>query len=312
MLTKPMIILVLLFLLFFNGNTNWKADNWNTINSIIGNISYQHKFGEEPSFVTDEVLRIQTHLEYVENILRSKSTSELNAKERSQRLHMLDLLHAYWTAGIFPRNYDYPEETKPCFIDRDGTICAVGYLVTQTEGSDLAQEINDNHQYSEILDIDSPDLLAWINQSGLSIKEMAMIQPRYQIAGGYSYISPAYGSASSILGGANLAISAMNISQLSRFDRSRELQIVGLATGAASTTLGLATLLDDSYWNGSNKGRKNLSMINIAIGTAGMCIAGYSLLTNKKKTHSMASWSLYCYPENEEHVQVGFNFARSF
>ena len=51
-----------------------KEENSNTdaINPIIGDISYLEKFGEAPNQTTDEQLRIQTHLEYVEQLLRKK------------------------------------------------------------------------------------------------------------------------------------------------------------------------------------------------------------------------------------------------
>ncbi len=42
-----------------------------TINPIIGDISYIQKFGEAPTDNCDEQLRIRTHLEYVENCCAS-------------------------------------------------------------------------------------------------------------------------------------------------------------------------------------------------------------------------------------------------
>ena len=100
-----------------------------SVNAVIGDISFLESFGNQPSEETNEDLRIQTHLKYVERLLRSKNVSNLTEEQQENRLKMLDLLNDYWTAGIFPRNYGYPDQRIPCFIDKDGNICAVGYLI---------------------------------------------------------------------------------------------------------------------------------------------------------------------------------------
>ncbi len=57
----------------------------------------------------------------------------MSAEMQARRAHLLNLLHEYRSAGRFPKNYER-EGRKPRFIDRDGTICAVGYLIEQTAG----------------------------------------------------------------------------------------------------------------------------------------------------------------------------------
>ena len=64
----------------------------NTINPIIGDISFVEKFGRLPDFNTDETLRIQTHLEYVESLLRGKSPVGLTPAQTENRENILDLL----------------------------------------------------------------------------------------------------------------------------------------------------------------------------------------------------------------------------
>ena len=105
--------------------------------------------------------------------------SSLTKEQKSNRLKMLDLLHMYWTKGIFPKNYDYPGRRIPCFIDKDGNICAVGYLIAQTAGREVAERINAKFKYDYLLEMNDKTIDAWVEASGLSKVECAMIQPSY-------------------------------------------------------------------------------------------------------------------------------------
>src|SRR5215216_4015200 len=107
-----------------------------TINPVIGDQSFIQSFGIRPGAATDEQLRIQTHLRFVEQKLRSEKDKRLSRRQQIKREKILNLLHEYWTRGVFPSNFDYPDERRPCFIDRDGKICAVGYLIEKTLGID--------------------------------------------------------------------------------------------------------------------------------------------------------------------------------
>ena len=49
-----------------------------TINPILGDVSFIGKFGHQPDAGTNEDLRIQTHLEYVEDLVRQKNISNLS------------------------------------------------------------------------------------------------------------------------------------------------------------------------------------------------------------------------------------------
>lgn len=110
------------------------------INPIVGNLSFVEKFGQAPPATTDDDVRIRTHLAYAEQTLRQHQPLNLTPELRARREQVLDLLHSYWQAGVFPRNFDYPNERRPCFIDRDGRLCAVGYLVAETAGGPLPKK----------------------------------------------------------------------------------------------------------------------------------------------------------------------------
>lgn len=162
------------------------------INAVIGDASFAHAFGDaRPAAFADETLRITTHLAYVETLLRQRDTSALSPAQQQARAANLDRLRAYREAGVFPRNHDFPDRRRPCFIDRDGRICAVGYLVEQSAGRALAEAINARFQYALLAEMDDEALRAWAARSGLSLLELATIQPGY---GPYPAYAEQYGS----------------------------------------------------------------------------------------------------------------------
>jgi hypothetical protein len=146
------------------------------VNAVIGDESYVARFGTAPDASVDEDVRIRVHLEHVEALLRAADTGHLTGAQRAERARHLDRLHAYHRAGVFPRNHSVPGR-RPHFIDEDGRPCAVGYLIEQSAGRAAAEAINARHEWSYLPDIDGID--AWVAASGLSVRELAMIQPGY-------------------------------------------------------------------------------------------------------------------------------------
>lgn len=159
----------------------WAFSQSGTVNAVIGDTSFLATFGCLPDVHTDEQLRVKTHLSYVEERLRSASTDSLSEEQRNNRMRVLDLLHAYHSAGKFPRNTAFSGERRPCFIDDFGTICAVGYLVEQTVGRNVARKINKAYQYAYLPEMTNQlEVISdWAQQHGLTLEECAMIQPSY-------------------------------------------------------------------------------------------------------------------------------------
>jgi len=149
------------------------------INAVLGDESFIQAFGFPPGPQTDEDLRIRTHLAYVEALLAACDVRSWPAELQVARARNLERLREYRGLGSFPRNYDHPGVRKPCFIDREGRICAAGYLIEQSAGCALAEAINSRYQYAYIDGMDMQELETWIAQSGLSKLEVAMIQPCY-------------------------------------------------------------------------------------------------------------------------------------
>ncbi|TND07879.1 MAG: hypothetical protein FD123_2869 [Bacteroidetes bacterium] len=176
---KRLLILFLFFIAdipFVRGNTG--------INAAIGDESFYKTFGTSPLPGCPGKLRVQTHLAYVEQLLRAAPVNHLDAEQQKHRSLLLDQLHRYTIAGAFPENKKFPGEHRPCFIDARRNICAVGYLIEQSAGRALAEKINADFQYAYLGEITVPELEAWIRWSGLSAAECAMIQPAY---GGTEY-----------------------------------------------------------------------------------------------------------------------------
>ncbi len=272
------------------------------VNPVVGDQSFAEKFGTLPNAQTSESLRIATHLAFAEEKLRGRDMSHLSKTLQENRQKNLSLLRRYRLAGQFPRNYDKPGR-RPCFIDRDGNICAVGYLVAQTAGMAMAEAINEKHQYAAIHDMDDPRLAGWVAESGLTLEECAMIQPFYgpYLQDNGTKTEPAYVAATSVLGAANLGLGTINALQLRKGkEGGKWLPVAGLVSGVASVSIGLARFNDVTVvnqqlsegirWGGSIEyttyNRRELSVANIATGTFSAALGAVRLLRkpNGKKT----------------------------
>lgn len=126
----------------------------------------------------DEVGKIKMHLRLVEQTLRARSTSHLSKTQLLNRSKCLDILHAYWQAGVFPQNESYAFRT-PLFIDKYNTFCAVGHLMKETDAENIARAISAADNLIYVRDIKNKQAIAWMNQSGLTLEECAWIQPGY-------------------------------------------------------------------------------------------------------------------------------------
>jgi hypothetical protein len=291
-----------------------------TVNAVIGDESFIQTFGKSPDHSTNEILRIQTHLMFVEQMLRNKNVTGLTKKQKRNREKALDLLHEYWLNGVFPSNYDYSEERKPCFIDKDGKICAVGYLVAKTAGRNVAEKINAKHQYEYIKEMNEKIVAGWAKEYGLSLEECAIIQPAY---GGLPTektvempVETAYGISSGFLGGVNIAANIFNLKN-STAGNYKIISKIGLATGTAQIILGLTNIRRDQIDWGINdyntklsyKAQRNLSYINIAAGAATLVTSSLNLLLNKNKEVVKNNISFYSASLNNE-MNLGLSLVR--
>lgn len=142
--------------------------------------------GAEPRALTPEqadTARIQRHLERVERTLRARDVSQLSPELGGRRARNLDRLHAYWTAGVFPRNTRHPGIRQPYFIDHEGRACAAAYLIIESGRRDLAERIDRAYHNAYVPDMHDAELARWVSTSGLTLAEVALIQPTYCACG---------------------------------------------------------------------------------------------------------------------------------
>lgn len=307
------IFLTLFVLTILAGCSNRTTEVDHSVNAVIGDISYTKTFGHEPTRGADENARLQTHLKYVEELLRSKDLSSLTVERKKNRGKMLDLLNEYWTAGIFPKNYDFPDQRIPCFIDKNGNICAVGYLIEQTAGRQLAEEINTKFKYEYFLEMNDQAIDAWVLTSGFTKEELAMIQPTYGNAPTDDYISPEYGISSSLIGGLNLSLNTINGIQIAKGANNKIVPILGLITGAGQITLGALNYPKEEMTMAGlqvNKSQRNLSLLNIGLGTSTMILSSWNLIKNKKPEAKSLIWNIYSFPAQDNSMGLGFSLTK--
>ena len=148
-------------------------------NHHLGDDSFVEKFGRRPVHADDETLRARTHLEYARARLAALPPTRPELAARRQEL--LGYLGDYIAKGTTPKNRHLGERS-PVFIDDGGQICAVGYMIEQSAGRALPERITRSHRFDFIEDIAAamPEVRAWVASSGLSLDEIASIQPGYQ------------------------------------------------------------------------------------------------------------------------------------
>ncbi|SMO32637.1 hypothetical protein [Gracilimonas mengyeensis] len=275
-----------------------------SVNAIIGDDSYKQAFGVEPDASSPEILRLKTHLNYVIALLKEKKTDDLTHQQQQNRARIIDLLEQYTEGGVFPRNHHF-ETRRPVFIDRDGNLCAVGYLIAQTEGLPYAERINRDHKFDYVKDINPKLIDGWLAKNGITKKEAAMIQPTYQPIRRTvtkNNIETEYAIGSSLLAGAQIGLSTYHL--LMKGQPNRNAYVVNGALGFASLTLGVINLDNTQVktdpmcgivapcWEQEttykNPDRTKLSVANIIMGSASMVYNGFRYFRAKNADQETA------------------------
>ncbi len=298
LLVCPLIVVLGIFYL----TTDDGSSSTETINAVIGDESYIHIFGEKPGPDIPDRVRIQTHLDYVSDVLRNRPVDHLTEKQKQNRKKYLNLLDDYISAGEFPHNDGHPDKRRPTFISEGGHICAVGYLVKQTAGTGIAETINMDFKFAFIPGINHPRFLEWADQSGFSIDELAMIQPMYgTIVTEEEKINKrnpggSFGFGSAILGSVNALYLSSPSAEPLIFSSPARNHWFGLAAGSASILLGSRNLSNTKEYTTpdvfvcrgtctitevteTNHARTVIAAANIGVGLVSVARAGYRLIS---------------------------------
>lgn len=227
--------------------------------------------------VAADASRLRAQLARVEHRLRARTPAGFSTDELQNRRRVLQDLRRYRNRGIFPVNTDFPDRRVPYFVDRNGTLCALAYLIWESGHRNLVAEVvatNNNGRVRELAS--NPRLQHWLQEHGLTVGEASMIQPAYRgdgclacdvdkvdtgfviasvLGSGLSVWSGlsnrsdlmtdgARSTATGILGG--LAGGATAVLGATRFDTEGASLAIGFADaaiGAAATALGTANLI---------------------------------------------------------------------
>jgi hypothetical protein len=155
------------------------ADPRDGANHRLGDDSFVAAFGRVPDARDSEELRMATHLAYVHAMLLERPATRPELATR--RAELLGYLGDYRAKGTTPINTRLAYRS-PVFIDDDGRICAVGYLIERSVGRALPERIAASHRHAFLEDIAAamPEVASWVETSGLTLDELASIQPGYR------------------------------------------------------------------------------------------------------------------------------------
>lgn len=148
-------------------------------NHHLGDAGFVAAYGRPPTPRDSEALRMHAHFAYVHALLASRPATRPELAAR--RAQLLGYLEEYIARGVTPKN-TYVAHRSPVFIDAQGQICAVGYLIERSAGRALAEKIAASHRLDYIEDIAAamPEVAAWVEDSGFTLDEIASIQPGYE------------------------------------------------------------------------------------------------------------------------------------
>ncbi len=100
----------------------------------------------------------------------SPQLAELGAR----RAQMIEWLRGYYEAGVYPTD----ELGKPIsvFEDARGVRCPMAELIYRSGHGELVAEVAARDNKLRLADVKDGPLLDWMQQSGLTIEEIAMVQ----------------------------------------------------------------------------------------------------------------------------------------
>lgn len=128
-----------------------------------------------------EVARIRAHFDSVLVELAARDAAALSTAQRARRASLVATLAAYRDRGLFPRNYDFPGQAVPYFVDpRTGVLCAVAHLLESTGRRDVVDRVSrgENNVWVTQLATDTA-FTGWLSANGLTLAEAARIQVPY-------------------------------------------------------------------------------------------------------------------------------------
>lgn len=224
--------------------------------------------------LSPEVSRLRAHFDSVDSELRGRSITGLSALQLERRTRLIAWLREYRNAAAFPVNDKFDSPT-PFFRDRNGTLCAMAYLIYRSGRSDIVDKVAATRNNAYIAELaDDPALIAWLDSSGLSVAEAARIQPQYE---GYPFpiyenrgVKSDFALAAVGLGSASLATSAFNMVKPGYVSG-----VLGIVAGAVSIGVA-ANHFDD------NRATDRVATAVVGLGAVSLGAGVYGLLEARR------------------------------
>jgi hypothetical protein len=242
--------------------------------ACVGVFAYALSASAEPS-ENSEVLRIRSHFDSVLVELSRRDTRELTAAQRGHRVHLVETLKRYRDRGVFPRNYDFPGQAVPYFVDRKtGTLCAVAHLLESTGRRDIVDRVAQANNNVAVAELQGDSVFEnWLDANGLTLQEAARIQPAY---GGPPTRQEVAHNREIVSSGASVGVAGVTAINLitNRDGHGRVRNWIGIGSGVASIGIGLVVLLDPVAHPG-------FGLVSVAIGTLSTTLSMDALLRHR-------------------------------
>jgi hypothetical protein len=220
-----------------------------------------------------EVARLEQHFAEVRAELLAADVSRLDAGQRARRAQHVARLEEYAAGRVFPHNHDRAERT-PFFIDRHGTRCAMAYLIEQSGRGDLVARIARESNEAYIAELaGDPELVAWLDENGLSASEAARIQPEYD----QPWVPPPpeeeqdrarYQPSLAVSAVAGAASGTLLVVNLASMEKNKTRGALGAVAGALGATVGFLSMRADE----DERGVRRLAAANIGVGLLGVIV----------------------------------------
>lgn len=220
---------------------------------------------------------LSIRLDTVLSELAARNVGDLSEVRLANRDKLLEELARYRDIGEFPRNYDFPGERVPYFIDRKtGTRCAVAFLLESTGRGDVVQRVvaTNNNVWVPQLAGDA-EFTAWLDENGLTLAEAARIQVPYlgempapQPAAQTSSSHRAYNIGSAAVIGASAASALWSARTGGRISK-----VSALTSGVAALGLGSVGLAGRD---------RSVGAVNMIAGSAAAYLATRSILRDRR------------------------------
>ena len=229
------------------------------------------------SFHRREDARLHAHFARVLRQLEARDVSGWSEARQANRRRLIALLQDYDRAGRFPRNEGHLGRKTPIFVDRHATRCAMAHLIERTGGAAIVARIAAARNLEYIPQLASdPELVAWLDGSGLTLDEAARIQPGYEPPGPVppptttprEDETPEDGvMTTGVLLSVGLAVPAiyMNLRPHATASQQRQVRAFGVLVAAPALAAGLVDVLHDGHLRGSGLAQLSLGATSLTL-----------------------------------------------